>query len=397
MTPGLSAPSHASRNHRLPRQAARVRPHWLAQLLALLISASMVAGCGVQLPQVALPALPQVSLPWAQATPAPVKKSINIYTVLSQGQLDAYLPLFKSERPDIEVKYTRMSTWDLVKKILAEKNDPQADIIWGLAATAMLQVQSYGLLEPYSPPNLSKVNIRMRDSSTPPHWIGTDVWESAFCVNTALVGKLGLPTPTSWQDLTDPIYKNYIVMSNPNSSGTGFLSVSAWLQLWGEDEAWKYMDEVNRNVVVYTDSGRQPCTLAADGKIPIGVAFGSAAIDERKLNKPVIAVFPDEGSGWEIETVGLVRRKTVTPQAMAFMDWSISAPAMWAYAQFYPVTSVTTNVPIPDGYLKEPIKQLISNRFRWASANYERIVNKWLSRYESKAQTGSYDIPESFR
>ncbi len=37
-----------------------------------------------------------------------------------------------------------------------------------------------------------------------------------------------------------------IVMPNPASSGTGFLTVSGWLQMMGEEEGWAYMDELHR-------------------------------------------------------------------------------------------------------------------------------------------------------
>src|SRR5690606_40017086 len=63
-----------------------------------------------------------------------------------------------------------------------------------------------------------------------------DAWAASICFNTVEAGKLGLPAPTSWKDLADPVYAGRIIMPNPNSSGTGFLDVSSWLQLFGEDE-----------------------------------------------------------------------------------------------------------------------------------------------------------------
>ena len=48
-----------------------------------------------------------------------------------------------------------------------------------------------------------------------------------------------LNAPTSWQDLTDPEYmKDIVAMPNPNSSGTGFLDVASWIQIFGEDGGW---------------------------------------------------------------------------------------------------------------------------------------------------------------
>jgi iron(III) transport system substrate-binding protein len=349
-------------------------------------------------------------------TPPAAQESITIYTVLSKEQLACYLPIFEREHPEVQVKWCRAATWELTDKILAEKSNPQADAIWGLAATATLRIQAEGMLEPYAPASLGRVSPRMRDTrADPPYWIGHDVWMSAFCVNTVEMERLGLPMPTSWGDLTDPVYKGYMVMPNPSSSGTGFLSVSALLQLFtrkderamelirwadekgveGEEAAWAYMDALHENIILYTDSGSKPCKLAAAGKIPIGISFGSEAIEQRALGHPIVAVFPEEGSGWEVEVVALIRKPEIKPAARTFIDWAISDSAMGAYAYFYPVTSVSTDVPLPEGYVAEPTQQLIKNRFLWATANRDRVMAEWLKRYENKTESGA-DVPAGF-
>ena len=71
--------------------------------------------------------------------------------------------------------------------------------------------------------------------------------------------------PESWNDLTKPVYQGHVVMPNPNSSGTGFLDVSSWLQLWGEEGGWQFMDALHENIAWYTHSGSKPCKQAAAG------------------------------------------------------------------------------------------------------------------------------------
>ena len=93
------------------------------------------------------------------------------------------------------------------------------------------------------------------DKSDPPAWTGMDAWAAVICFNTVEGERLGLPKPSSWRDLLDPVYKGHIVMPNPNSSGTGYLDVSSWLQLFGEEEGWAYMDALHENIGAYTHSG----------------------------------------------------------------------------------------------------------------------------------------------
>ncbi|MGZ7246632.1 ABC transporter substrate-binding protein, partial [Streptococcus pyogenes] len=77
-------------------------------------------------------------------------------------------------------------------------------------------------LYPYSPKGVEKLSSKFKDSSVLTHWVGMDAWMAAICFNTVEAAKHNLPMPTSWQDLTKPIYKGHIVMPNPASSGTGY-------------------------------------------------------------------------------------------------------------------------------------------------------------------------------
>ena len=84
-------------------------------------------------------------------------------------------------------------------------------------------------------------------------------------------------------------------MPNPASSGTGFLDVTSWLQLFGEAEGWKYMDALHQNIGVYTHSGSKPCTMAGAGEYPIGISFEFRAARQKKQGAPLDIVFPTEG------------------------------------------------------------------------------------------------------
>src|SRR5687767_11235531 len=187
---------------------------------------------------------------WAQG-----KTQLLVYTALETDQLKAYEQGFYSEVRDIEIKWVRDSTGVITAKLLAEKANPQADVIWGLAATSLLVLKPDGLLLPYAPKGLDKLDAQFRDKDNPPAWVGMDAWVAALCFNTVEAQKKNLPKPASWKDLTKPVYKGTIVMPNPASSGTGFLDVTSWLQLFGQAEGWKYMDALHQNIGVYTHSG----------------------------------------------------------------------------------------------------------------------------------------------
>src|SRR2546422_9501434 len=188
------------------------------------------------------------------------KTTLMVYTAVEPDDLKKYAARFNEDHPDIEIKWVRDSTGVVTAKLLAEKANPQADVIWGLAATSLLVLKPGGLLLPYAPKGVDKLDAQFRDKDNPPAWVGMDAWVAAICFNTVEAQKKSLPKPSSWKDLTKPVYKGAIVMPNPASSGTGFLDVSSWAQILGEAEGWKYRDALPDNIGGYTHSGPKPCT-----------------------------------------------------------------------------------------------------------------------------------------
>jgi iron(III) transport system substrate-binding protein len=321
---------------------------------------------------------------------SPVKaEDVLVYTALEDDQVPRYLESFKKQHPEITVKIVRDSTGIVTAKLLAEKTNPQADVVWGTAATSLLVLDQEGMLAPYAPQGLDKVVGQFRDSRNPPQWVGIDAWETAFCVNTVELRAKNLPMPESYVDLLKPVYRGQLVMPNPASSGTGYLTVSAVLQLMGEQKGWEYLDSLHKNIVMYTHSGSKPCKQAGAGEFPIGISFGYRGIQEKQRGAPVQTIFPKEGSGWDLEANALMKKAQIKPAARVFLDWAISQPAMKEYAKSYALTSVPTGNPIPEGYLKDPSKQLIKNDFNWAAKNRARILEEWSKRYDAKSEPKS--------
>jgi iron(III) transport system substrate-binding protein len=313
--------------------------------------------------------------------------SLTVYTALEDDQISGYLESFKAQHPDIDVNIVRDSTGIITAKLLAEADNPQADVVWGTAASSLLVADQQGLLEPYAPAGLATVNPRFRDANDPPKWVGIDVWMSAFCVNTIESEKLGLPIPKSWADLADPVYQGHIVMSNPASSGTGFLSVSTILQnSASEDDGWAYLDKLHNNIAQYMHSGSRPCKAAGAGEYPIGVSFGYRAVKQKNDGEPIEAVFPAEGSGWDVEANALIKKPEIKEASKTFLDWAISPEVSEKYAESFAVTAVKTDVPAPEGFPSDPDAQLAENDLQWAASNRERILDEWTKRYDAKSE-----------
>ena len=312
--------------------------------------------------------------------------SIVVYTALEDDQLAEYMKIWEAQYPNIDVQLVRDSTGIVTAKLLAEKENPQADAVWGLAVTSLLLADTEGMLESYAPVGLDTIAPEFRDPSDPPTWVGIDAWFSAFCVNTVELAAKNLPMPASWADLTNPAYVGQIVMPNPASSGTGYLSVSAILQMMGEEDGWKFLDALNKNIAIYTHSGSKPCKLAGAGEYTIGISFDYRAIKQKAGGEPIAPVFPSEGSGWDIEANALVKKAEINPAAKLFLDWAISPRLMREYAKNFPVTAAVTGIAIPEGYPADPLAQLVPNDFQMAAANRDSVLQEWTVRYDTKSE-----------
>ena len=311
---------------------------------------------------------------------------LTVYTALENEQLKTYKQAFEAKHPDINISWVRDSTGIITAKLLAEKDRPVADVIWGLAASSLAVLDNQELLQTYAPEDLEHIGDNYRDAANPPAWVGMDVWAATVCFNPIEAKKLNLEKPLSWEDLTKPEYKNRIVMPSPASSGTGFLDVSAWLQTFGEEQGWNYMDRLHANIGQYVHSGSKPCKMAAAGEYPIGISFEFPAIQLKRQGAPLEIILPKEGLGWEVEATAIMKGTPHLEAAQKLADFSASEQAMQLYAANFAVLA-NTKVPAPHTELPADYAQrLIKNDFIWAAENRDRILSEWRKRYDGKTQ-----------
>ena len=154
--------------------------------------------------------------------------------------------------------------------------------------------------------------------------------------------------------------------------------------MMGEEKGWQYLDSLHKNVAMYVHSGSKPAKMSASGEYPIGISFGYRGIQEKKKGAPVETVFPKEGSGWDLEANGLMKKNEIKEEAKLFLDWAISDEVMTEYNKSFAVIAIKNNNPVPEGFPKEPMKQMIKNDLKWAANNRDRILSEWETRYGSK-------------
>ncbi len=315
---------------------------------------------------------------------------LTVYTAVESDDLQKYAERFNAAHPEITINWVRDSTGVITARLLAEKNNPQADVIWGLAATSLLLLEEEGMLERYAPEGVDHLEPRFVDPAfregQDPAWVGMDAWVAAICYNTIEGERQGVPMPTSWEDLTQPEFAGHVIMPNPNSSGTGYLDVASWIQLWGEEQAWDYMDRLHTNISRYTHSGSAPCSLAATGEAVIGVSFAFRGARLKSQGAPIEVVFPEEGLGWDMEAAAIVAGTDKLDAAQTLMDWAASREANELYNEGYAVVAYPGVAQPIENYPADITERMIDADFQWAAVNRERVLAEWQRRYDGKTE-----------
>ena len=312
------------------------------------------------------------------------KEEITVYTALEEDIINQYLSDYEKDHPDVKVNIVRDSTGVITAKLKAEKDNPVADVVWGIGASNLFMIEDQ--LEPYSPKGLERVSKKFIDSNETPKWVGMEVAEAGFIVNNEELKNKGIEAPKSYKDLLKPEYKGLITMPNPVSSGTGFLIVSGIIQTMGEEEGWKYLDKLNENIAMYTHSGSKPAVNSSKGEFPVGVSIIYRGVKEKAKGAPVDVVFPEEGVMWDVEANALVKKSDMKEASKEFLDWAISDGAMGEYQTNYPIITVDNDNAIPAEYPKNINDLLIDVNFGEVGKAKDKVTEEWSKRYDSKSE-----------
>ncbi|WP_353738294.1 putative 2-aminoethylphosphonate ABC transporter substrate-binding protein [Peribacillus asahii] len=314
---------------------------------------------------------------------------LTVYTAIEEELIPQYLETFEETYPNIDLNIVRDSTGIITAKLLAEGKNTEADVVWGTAASSLLELDEKDMIEGYTPKDSNKILPQYKDNLQPEKWVGNTTFMTGIVVNKQELKKRSLAIPKSYEDLLKPEYKGLIVMPHPASSGTGFLTVSAWLQMMGDEKGWNYMTKLHNNIGTYTHSGSKPAKLAASGEYPIGVSLVYSGVKQKQEGAPVEIVLPEEGLGWEVEANALIKKEDKESDALAkaFLDWAISDEVMKKYYEANGFSTMKNNFEqleaFPEGVEE---KMYTDNNLKWAAEFRSTILEKWEQQYGQKAE-----------
>ena len=280
----------------------------MKKILSLILALSLVLGCMV----------------FSAMADEPSGELI-LYTTVSELQYNALVGAFQAKYPGIDVKFTKAGAGESKARIIQEKDNPQADAMFGGLVYADLLGDLADCLEPYISVNDEKMPEDMKNKS------GLLTFHDAqipcLWVNDELEEEAGV-TITGYKDLLNPVLKGKIASADPTSSS------SAWNQLqciltdfggWESEEAWTFIQGLHDNDMVILSSSSGPYKTVYQGEYTVGLTYEPAVVQMLGEGaEGVHIVYPTEGVTSIAFGSAVIKGAKNMDNAKLFIDFLIS-------------------------------------------------------------------------
>lgn len=316
---------------------------------------------------------------------ATAKGKLTVYCTLQQEACEKLLKTF-SEKYQVETKFIRNGTGAILSRIKAEQNNPQADVWLGGTIEPHLQAADLGLLEAYRSPLqayiMPQFNTLMAQYGDYTSVIYMLIL--AIGLNTEKMTQLGFSEnqyPQCWRDLLDPRLKGEILLPDPQVSGTSYNFIATLIQLWGEEQAFDYLKQLNINIPYYGKSSMVTNSLAR-GETAIAIGYLHDYQIEKAKGAPIVSVLPCEGDGYALGGLSIIKGARNLDNAKLLVDWVLDVEAQelpWREAGAYQIPA-NINAQVSPNSIDPSKLQLIDFDFNKFGSSEEgkRIVRKWL-------------------
>lgn len=249
------------------------------------------------------------SVSWVQAA-----EEVNVYTSNMQALNDLAASEFQ-KATGIKANMVYSGSGVAVKRMRAEKDNPQGDIFWGISKVVL--ISNLDLLEPYKSKCFDLVLPEFRDPEY--RWIGTNLQILVFMYSKDLLKDA--EAPRKWNDLLDPKWKNKISYPNPANSSFAFTAFTLMLHEFGNNEAaWKKMENFLANVQLVEQSSMVP-TSVERGEFPVGITQEYVATRFLVGGAKVGVIYPEDGNAVQAEGAAIIKGAKHREAAEKFIDF----------------------------------------------------------------------------
>ena len=211
----------------------------------------------------------------------------------------------------------------LVNRLIAEKDNPQADVFWSGEPVRPVLLKIKGLTTPYVSSAAADIPKIYKD--TEGHWTGFSARARIILYNSSLVSMD--ERPLSIFDLAKRMWRNQVAIANP-LFGTTSVHMAALFIILGDEKAKKFLNDLKANGVKIVSSNSEVRRLVARGEVKVGITDTDDANVAVREGSAVKIVYPDQsGMGTLImpNMVCLIKNSKNVEKGKKLIDYLVSS------------------------------------------------------------------------
>ena len=279
--------------------------------------------------------------------------------VLTHASFDVDKKLIQEFETQHQAKISIIKAGDageMLNKLVLTKSAPIADVVYGVDNILIAKAKAEGVLTTYQSTAAGSLNPAAK---LPAELTPVDYGHVALNYDKAWVEKNKLALPKSLNDLTQPAYKDLLVVENPATSSPGLAFLVATVQYFGEPKVWDFWKALRGNGVKvsqgWTDAYMKEFSRNG-GTRPIVVSYGTSPAaevfySEGKLTVPPTANLFLPGSAFpQVEGAGLVKGGKEPALAKAFVDFLVSDKVQADFPTKMWMFPTRQGVKLPDSF-----------------------------------------------
>ena len=220
-----------------------------------------------------------------------------------------------------------------LNQAILSKNNPLADVFFGVDSTFMSRALEAGIFEPYASPKLADVPDEL-ELDPQNRLLPVDYGDVCLNYDKAWFAEQGIDPPADLNALTESAYQALTVVENPATSSPGLAFLLATVGHFGESSYLDYWQALRDNDVLVVDGWEEAYwghfSAASDGDRPIVVSYASSPpaevyfAEEPPDEAPTDVVLADGACFRQVEFIGILEGTEQRESAEKLIDFMLS-------------------------------------------------------------------------
>ena len=277
----------------------------------IVITLALIAACGGS------------SQPASTNTSAP--QTVTVYVSTDRVFSEPILKTFE-QRTGVRVNAVydteETKSTGLANRLIAEKDNPQADVFWSNEPVRTLVLKERGVLQPYQSPSAADIPAIFKDPSG--MWTGFSARVRVIAYNTKSVAVS--EAPKSVLELADPKWRRQVAMADPRFGSTSFHVAALYVTL-GDDKADDFFRRLKANGVKIVSGNSVVRDMVVSGEVKVGLTDTDDVNVAVQQGAPIAMVMPDkDGMGVPMmpNLISMIAGAPHPGQARQMIDYLLS-------------------------------------------------------------------------